>query len=66
MLDDSGACAENRLTDAEFNRLEQLAKILSPLKEKSDRLHGLEVKSTLLEALLCMLFESWKATWLAL
>jgi len=33
---DTAACAENCFTDVEFRQLEQLTKILLPLKEISD------------------------------
>ena len=40
VLDDSGACQDSRLSDVEVCRLEQLIKILSPLKDISDYLGG--------------------------
>lgn len=40
VLDDTGACADSRITDLEFSRLEQMAKVLSKLKELSDWLGG--------------------------
>jgi hypothetical protein len=38
VLDENGWSAENRLSDAEYGRLEQIIKLLGPLKELSDRL----------------------------
>lgn len=40
VLDDTGALRNNRLSDAEIGRLEQLIKVLGPLKDISDRLGG--------------------------
>lgn len=40
VLDENGWSAENRLSDAEYGRLEQIIKLLGPLKELSDRLGG--------------------------
>jgi len=51
VLDDTGACADSRITDVEFSRLEQMDNVLSKLKELSDWLGKYVTGSVVVHAL---------------